>query len=450
MKIFRNRDKSARKPASAKSCGRITKQTLVKNGSSKFNLVGKQLDKVAPNTQLNLFDHQKLSKATTTVDTKVNDLVEDIPKGEVLVSLVPVPNEKDEEKEVPLCFCEYDGKEYMFAPQSVLMEARKCLEAVGKEGKKMKLLVVEDVNVWVKLIQKAGPGIAGKKSNVPSGRLLWYFRPKSERYGEFAGYDGGIETLFRYSDNPCPWSRLCCKSWMLDAINEIPRQSDDPYHEGWSCGVNSAAKAIHLFGKSMSTAYYRNTFMPHAPRDITRSTMNKTGQRMGVGGAVTFGTGLLLAPFTGGASIPVALTGWGVSAAGAATQVVGEALPTDSGVRPTKLAKHISNYLSSGYASCCSRDDFWECARVIRDDVRRGDPVIVLWVYRVTAAHYVNVVAVSVDSNDEPEDFVIMDTNNCLYRYTWQEMKYLMKREFAIWAAILQSTDDYHFIRFYK
>ena len=82
--------------------------------------------------------------------------------------------------------------------------------------------------------------------------------------------------------------------------------------------------------------------------------------------------------------------------------------------------------------------------------MRRGDPVIAFWTYSATQAHYVNIVGVSVDNGDLPEDFAIMDTNNCLYRYNYQDMRDLMKREFTFWATVIGSTADYHIIRFYR
>ena len=43
-----------------------------------------------------------------------------------------------------------------------------------------------------------------------------------------------------------------------------------------------------------------------------------------------------------------------------------------------------------------------------------------------------------------------MDTDNRLYRLSYQDMRLLMKREFASYALTATTWDDYHMVRFYR
>ena len=86
----------------------------------------------------------------------------------------------------------------------------------------------------------------------------------------------------------------------------------------------------------------------------------------------------------------------------------------------------------------------------MRDNLRNGKPVIVLWVAGATSAHYGNVVGVSVDSNNDPQEFIIMQNDNCLYRYSRQEMEYLMRQDFASYVLVgATNTAKYHMVRFF-
>ena len=202
----------------------------------------------------------------------------------------------------------------------------------------------------------------------------------------------------------------------------------------------------------MSETHFRNTFLPNAPRFFQRQAVSNTGQGMAIGGMSVAAAGIILAPFTGGATVPLALAGWGTAMGGVGAVAAGELAPTDTGVEPEDLAEHITNYLPDNrHARYCYYDDFWECAKKIRNDLRRGDPVIVFWSYSPTSAHYVNVVGVSVDSNDLPEEFVIMETDGSLRRLSYQDMRFLMKRQFRSYTAFgILEPYNYHIIRFYR
>ena len=203
---------------------------------------------------------------------------------------------------------------------------------------------------------------------------------------------------------------------------------------------------------SIRENYFRNTFLEHAPKSIDKNITFENGRNIVVGGTAVYGVCLLLAPFTGGASLAVGLPALGGVIAGGATATVGDAISSDVGPAPKALAKYVTGYLpGTKRARYCAYDDFWECAKVIRDDLRRGDPVIVFWSLAATSAHYVNVVGVSVDNNDLPEEFIIMDTDNRLYQLGYQDMRFLMKREFAYYALTAATTwDNYHMVRFYR
>ena len=141
-----------------------------------------------------------------------------------------------------------------------------------------------------------------------------------------------------------------------------------------------------------------------------------------------------------------------MAAGGIVTAAIGDTISSDVGPRPADLAAYITDFLpGTKGASYHSFHDFGACARAIRDDLRRGEPVIVFWAFGAALAHYVTVVGVSVDSNDDPQEFVIMDTNNCLYRYSRQEMEYLMRQDFASYVLVgATDTADYHMVRFYR
>ena len=245
---------------------------------------------------------------------------------------------------------------------------------------------------------------------------------------------------------PNPWVRLCCKEWMHGAVDTIPPQSDS-----WSCGINSAAKGIYMFGHHMSKAEYKDKFLPNAPKSISKEKITRTGDRMMVGGTAAFCAGVLLVPFTGGASLAVALPAWGTSVVGFGVSVTGGEISSDVGPRPKRLAKYIADYLPGNRkAEYESYNDFWTCAKYIRDNLRGGKPVIVFWAFSATKAHYINVVGVLIDENDRPEEFVVMDTDNCLYKLSWQDMQRFMKREFASYALTATTFNNYHLVRFYR
>ena len=368
---------------------------------------------------------------------KVKQFIEAIPPGEALLVMIRPEYFQKRGIQFPAVFHEHDGQEFMFALEDVMDDAAKRLQDYYSQcpsNNTMQLVPVADPADLQQIAWKTSPGAAGKKNlNI-----------KRQYLGE--GKEG-VNEFFRLRDSPYPWIRLCKKAWMHDAVDYIPAQE-----EKWSCGPNSAAKAIHLFGENISKSTYRSAFRPSAPRKFSKERTRSTGVNVTTTGAVMMIAGGLLAPFTGGGSLALTLGlgGAGLNVVGAGTATVGEYAPSDSGVTPKDLAKHVTRYLpGSKYAKHKSYNDFWECAKDIRADMRRGDPVIVFWTYTATQAHYVNIVGVSVDKKDLPEDFVIMDTDNCLHRYNYKDMRYLMKREFATWA-FAAGTDDYHIIRFYR
>lgn len=401
-------------------------------------------------------NYEEIAKKYQAISgSEVRSLIDSIPHKEVVVGILDPKTKRP--MPIPAFFAAKGEQELMFVPAILLEEAALILQdyyTARSDSNKVQIISVADLEDWIVLLQKAGPGIAGSKnfdwSNVKY--LAEFEKLKgNETREEKPNTDGGINRFFRYSDRPSPWVRLCRQAWMHDAVDRIPRQSDTQPHNGWSCGPNSAAKAIHMFGHNMSEAYYRNTFLPDAPRFFNRQTVSNIGEGMAVGGGSVAIVGIILAPFTGGATIPLALVGYGATMGGVGLVAVGEFAPSDTGVKPENLAKHITNYLpGTKKALYKSYDDFWECAKIIRDDLRRGDPVIVFWSFSAIQAHYVNVVGVSVDNSDLPEEFVIMDTNNRLYKLNWQDMRTLMKREFAFYALTATTCDDYHMVRFYR
>ncbi|XWN34838.1 MAG: hypothetical protein ROO73_04520 [Roseivirga sp.] len=363
-------------------------------------------------------------------DAQAKQLINAIPPGEVLAVVVRPGFFAQKGLAFPAVFHESNRQQFMFALQEAMQDAAQYLQDYYRNhpgGSGMQLVPITDTADFGEIACKTSPGAGGRKAEV-RGRLM------------------SLDEFFGLTDSPYPWSRICCKSWMQDAVRCIPRQDDL-----WSCGVNSAGKAIHLFGENMSEDRYRDSFLANAPTVLNciERGCNMTAT------AINVSPWGYLFPFAASAiSREVRAVGTAVRVSAYAT------FSSDSGITPADLAAHTTHYLpGSKRARHCSYDSFWDCAKVVRDDIRRGDPVIVLWIFSWKDAHYVNVVGVSVDSSDLPEEFVIMDTNhsrgtdgyeNCLKRYSWRDMRHLMEREYVSWATILGSTDDYHIIRFYR
>ena len=197
-------------------------------------------------------------------DTQVKQLIEAIPAGEVLVGILDPDTVRS--MPIPVCFCEQGGQELMFVPESLLAEAACCLQAYYNkcpDRGKVQMVSVAALEDWIQILHKAGPGIGGRKDALPQGINLGY-------------KDDGVDYFFNYPDDPYRWIRLCEALMMRNAVNDIP-----PQGESWSCGINAAAKAIHMFGYAMSEGVYRNSFLPNAPKSVDKEAIERKGYTFG-------------------------------------------------------------------------------------------------------------------------------------------------------------------------
>ena len=385
--------------------------------------------------------------------SEVREIIDSITPKEVLVGILDPDTKR--EMPIPACFAAPEEQELMFVPATLLEESALILQAYYNErpdSDKVQIISVSELEDWVVLLQKAGPGIAGDKHfNLSRLEDLGTYKKPAERDKKpaVAYYeDGGINYFFdndRYQDSSSlKWERLCCREWMHRAVDNIPPQDDE-----WSCGINAAAKAINMFNNYiMDEDYYLNTFLANAPKSIDRNTSHEKGGKVGAAGVGLMTGGILLAPFTLGTSLVLVGAGAGMAAGGTATQEIGK---LEVGPKPRVLAKYITNSLQgSPGAVYHSYNDFGACAKHIRDDLKNGEPVIVLWIFAAMSAHYVTVVGVSLDNNDLPEKFIIMDTDNILYEVSSQDMETLMERRFASFRLFATTKDNYHMVRFYR
>lgn len=399
-----------------------------------------------------------VDKYQAITDNRVRQLIDAISPGEMRI--IFMKPDKKRKITLPICFAAPEAQEIMFAPASLLEEAALILQEYYSKcpnSNKVQIVSVVEYKDWLQLLQKEGPGTGTgdytEKSTSYQKRVkLGNYVPPSERAmiekdEERIKSEGGINTLFRYiAADPHSWVRLCEKNWMDSAVDIIPPQKDTESHASWSCGPNSAAKAIHMFGCHISERDYRNKFLPNVPRYFPKDTT----QNVGIGIHIAGSAAILLAPFTGGASLGIALGGLGATIGSGAVILGSDSLPRNSGVSATDLGKYVTKVLpGSRSAEFWSCNKFEDCARAIRDDLERGYPVIVKWIFSPFNGHYVNVVSVELYENGLPSTFTIMDTDNCLYGLCWQDMRNLMRRDFL--SAALEEKgnyDKFHLVRF--
>ena len=218
---------------------------------------------------------------------KVKQFIEAIPPGEALLVMIRPEYFRKRGIQFPVVFHEHSGQEFMFALEDVLEDAAKYLQDYYSKcpsSHKMQLVPVADPTDLRQIAWKTSPGAAGSKNlNIQRDYL-----------GE---EEKGVEKFFNLKDAPYPWTRLCSQGLMRYALRVTPTQEQSKPHDGWCCGVTSAAKAINMLpGVSMDEAYYRDSFLPNAPRIFTKKGAEETGGKMGaIGGALAcLAFGLLL------------------------------------------------------------------------------------------------------------------------------------------------------------
>ena len=197
---------------------------------------------------------------------------------------------------------------------------------------------------------------------------------------------------------------------------KIPSQNSDSDWT-WSCGPNSAARALCLWGHNFDTESY-NRFKAKCPKICGRP--NTSGNQK-------------------------LLEFWGAFTLGIAPMIVSN-LP-DVGPTPSQLAAYITRCLPEGqYAYSKTYDSFEECAQAIKDAIGRRDPAPVI-AFLVLAWHhmqYTPVVGVRLDSSNEIISFALLDTTKALQEVSYEEMRYQMDTSGSVMRG------PYNLVRFYR
>ncbi|MBP0027203.1 hypothetical protein [Roseofilum sp. Guam] len=166
---------------------------------------------------------------------------------------------------------------------------------------------------------------------------------------------------------------------LIRKAQQLPAQHENSQHENWSCGPNSAYRALCLNGQHTS-AKGLQSFIENCPTSLRVSDKRIIG-------------------------------------------------PT-----PSKLANYINSHTSSSVneCSCVKWDSFWPA---IRGNLGKH-PSLVLVQFSTFKLHYVNVVGY----NSHSKEVAILDTNNSLKAWTIEQFrhlsavsaKYLSKNYYAI------------------
>lgn len=392
-------------------------------------------------------------------NAEARQLIQAIPNNKVLLTMISPKNlglNNSDFQQFPTVFYEEDTQEaVLFIPEQALADAQLALQVYSERNsaaRGLQLIPLQDLQDFLKIAAKTAPGPGGKNSGCFD---------IEKREGNTLGYGtSGVNELFdKASKSSHSWSMLCSKDRMRRAAcsEVIPYQ--DLTRDFYQCGVNSAARCLIMMTNASPTKEDYERFRDNCPRTITQ-----IGTRNGAIGTalVSSGLGILLAPFTGGLS---ALVGHAIAVGAYGVGHAAEhKLPSDVGPTPSDLAEYLSsadlkppfNLLEDigkyefkwfSHAEHCSYSDFWDCAKVIRDDIRSKDPVIVFFIYSPTAMHYESVVGVSVDSNDLPEEFGMMNTNGHIFKLKYPDMQLLMRNDFVTTSFL---GGNYNIIRFYR
>lgn len=189
-------------------------------------------------------------------------------------------------------------------------------------------------------------------------------------------------------------------------------------NDSWDCGPNSAGRALQMWSKIKMDFNDYNKFKSNCPKLI--------GMPQTTGGKVKLGFFHFL---TLGLSTIV-------------TSICEAACPV--GPAPGDLAKYITNSIKQEGKGIHSHNELFDSAlNKIKDDIKNGDPVIVLIAWAPTRMHYINVVGVS-----DQDDVAVIDTDNELYYYSRSDFEDLM--DCSSYTPHKCCLANYNLIRFEK
>lgn len=274
-------------------------------------------------------------------------------------------------------------------------------------------------DMFCQLVRKTGHGPAGKKEGVSgnSASIASFFQP---------GWKNG--------GKPITWTMVSSKSQINKAYSSIKSQGSCGSDSSWSCGPNSAARAMILWGYTLNYGY--DDVLRKCPKTMCR----KKGHEHYKKAKSAMKWGYIFAPLTLGASMAATSIPATIHMAGAAAN------SADVGPSPGMLAQFITQYMHKGRAFHTKYNSFSDCANAIANDMKAGDPVIAVFIYSLTKQHYVNVIGATKDNNGGITDFAILDTYQKTFYHSYGNMDYLMNS-----IGILPGTyGKYNIIRFYK
>ncbi len=209
---------------------------------------------------------------------------------------------------------------------------------------------------------------------------------------------------------------------------KIPNQT-----KPWSCGLNSAARAIMLINNDLNFCY--NTWVKESPRYINETIMSKKMQKIGFG---TFCLSNLLGGFfffkLGGMSFLFASAfgtlGFSIGLVGLIINNKKLKEKLTVGPCPLHLVSYINNYLcnkSEYKAKFHTFRNFKYFSHYIVTCLKLGFPVIVLMIYGPQSMHYLNIVGIEYDHEGNIKEYIVLDTDGEFYQYDHVVFNYWSK-----------------------
>ena len=318
-----------------------------------------------------------------------------------------------------------DQEKICFIMKQVMQDLAPILQQYYTQSPDViRVVEVEDCCDFKDLSDKTGVGAGTIKSNHEN-RATWIGTYRN--FYDCINYTSGWKTLD--------------KEKIQSALEQVPSQA-----ESWSCGPNSAARALILAGRSISQF---DIFLRNCPRgsEVARKKA-KVVTGAGIG---AFIGGALLTAIPGAAPIGAAIlaTGWGSAMGGMVTQGIADSYTT--GPSPHYLSEYINQHLPCAQYSkskVFSYESFSSCATAIIDDIKDGDPVIAFFLYEPILWHYANVVA----TQGNGDKFMILETKQYFEWLNYSDMEDLMRNDygFLTFFGCKGHIGKYNIIRFYR
>lgn len=320
---------------------------------------------------------------------------------------------------------EGDNGKIFFVMQQAMQDLGPILQQYYRQNPvSMRVIKVANPYDFRTLTAKTGTGAGTNKSNYR---------------GEYIGntYEAFAECIKRF-DNV---KTLDLSSIRL-AIALIPEQADE-----WSCGPNSAARALILADKTHNQGSHNwnetndfNVFLNNCPKsiDVTQGIDN-----IARSSSIAIGTFIGIFNRSLATSVMANISQVALSLPTVCT--------TKAGPSPHRLSSYINSHLPSTYkcSIVCSYDNFADCANAIIQDMSMQDPVIAFFLYGPTTWHYANIVATTGSSS---VNFIVLDTNKWLKSLDYDNMEHLIRNDYSLLTYFGCSKDirKYTIIRFYK